>query len=233
MFYFSPFKLCKCLVLKTKPPSLNRVGNVTVMLFFPSPCKSLAFSLLMLPQGAWGRVRGGCSVYSTPPAWHPACLLITLYSECLRLMWGLAVGSIGCNVTKHIRDGYLRIVKAPRSIQTPFCHSASLSSTFCVVSLPLCVCLFRLLCSALCFFSLWQISFMSELLPLFSFCHSSPCHFQLLLSSLVLRISLVFTDTIFLWLFGFIVNELHFLFCLSRLSAFWSHSLNLTNTRSH
>lgn len=63
---------------------------------------------------------GGCSVYSAPLAWLPACLLITLYSECLRRMWGVAVGSIGCNVTKHIKDGYSRLVKAPRINPNPF-----------------------------------------------------------------------------------------------------------------
>lgn len=100
-------------------------------------------------RGDGGRCVRGCSVYSAPFAWLPACLLIALYSECLRPMWGVAAGSIGCNVTKHIRDGYSRLVKARRSIQTPFCLSALLSSPFCAARLSLCLCLFRLLCLCL------------------------------------------------------------------------------------
>lgn len=153
------------------PHAVNCIRKHYCNAFFLSPCQSLEFSPLILPWEGWEQVRRGCSVYSAPLAWLPACLLIALYSECLRPMWGVAVGSIGCNVTKHIRDGYSRLVKARRSIHTPFCHSALLSSPSCTARLSLCLCLFWLLCRLLCFCllsCLLRISFMSELSILLS-----------------------------------------------------------------
>lgn len=84
------------------------------------------------------------SVYPALLARLPACPLIAFLSESLTPTWRIAVGLVGCDVTKHIRDGYSRLVKACRSIQT----LSLLSSPSCVVTVSLFFfffCLFHLL----------------------------------------------------------------------------------------
>lgn len=100
------------------PHAVNSVWKHYCCAFSLSPCQSLAFSLLILSQGGGGERAGVWSVYPALLAWHPACLLITLYSERLRPMSGVAAGSIACDVTQHIRGGYSRLVETRKSIQT-------------------------------------------------------------------------------------------------------------------
>lgn len=164
-----------CFHKPNTPHAVNSVWKHYCNAVFLSPLTVSGIQPVDTSTGVCGcECAGGWSVYSALLAWYPAYLLITLYSECLRPMWGVAVGSIACNVTKHIRDGYSRLVETGRFNQTrSACKAEALLSS------PLCLGVFHLFCHPLSSLLLISFSFFSlvlvHLVP--------PCLFLLFVSS--------------------------------------------------
>lgn len=138
-----------CFHKPNTPHAVNSVWKHYCNAVFLSPLTVSGIQPVDTSTGGCGcECAGGWSVYSALLAWYPAYLLITLYSECLRPMWGVAVGSIACNVTKHIRDGYSRLVETGRFNQTrSACKAEALLSS------PLCLGVFHLFCRPPCVLS--------------------------------------------------------------------------------
>lgn len=112
-------------------------GNISVMHFSCLLVSHWHSACWYYHSGVEGGVRGAVLIQLCLHGLLSNCSVFRMTQTDVR-------SSIGCNVTKHIRDGYSRLVKVPRSIQTPLHHPALLSSPFCMAILSLSLIMFVL-----------------------------------------------------------------------------------------